>query len=256
MSEGGNKPQGWFRVYTEILKSRKLRCRISETDAWRYVLILAAHKETEERDESGDLLLVAFESLGDLAFYCSIPEDEFAGTVKRLQDADLLNEDFSPVNWDQRQFKSDSSAYRQKNLRKRKKQVRDVTRDVTVTPSESESETETESYNIQSACEKKSRRPSTPKRRKAGPMSEGQEGFLDTLLNELGLSLAQVIQDLNMRPPKDDNLLSTTQASKIISHLKALANRTSKESAQPAKKTIEEQYAEIGIPYIEPGQEN
>ncbi|RKX33289.1 MAG: hypothetical protein DRP64_21030, partial [Verrucomicrobia bacterium] len=70
---------------------------------------------------------------------------------------------------------------------------------------------------------------------------------------DLGFSLAQVIQDLNMRPPKNGDLLSTPQASKVISHLKALADKTPE---APAQKTIKEQYAEIGIPYSGPEQEN
>ena len=87
----------WFRLYTSLIHDSKIRRDLSDTDALRFVYIMAAMKEGE----------VEGRPLESLAWFLHIDRDDLTGTIERLQAAGLLDEERIPVGWNERQFKTD-----------------------------------------------------------------------------------------------------------------------------------------------------
>ena len=136
----------WLRLYTEIRNDRKLR-RLSPAQRWLWVVILTIAKESPE---PGSLLLsegvpVTVEDLVDDA---AIPADEVQQGIEAFIKQKMIEQIdgvWRLVNWDKRQFSSDSSTERVRRHRKKKQQnetLQDRYKTVSVTPPETESETD------------------------------------------------------------------------------------------------------------------
>lgn len=134
----------WLRLYTEIRNDRKLR-RLSPAQRWLWVVILTIAKESPE---PGSLLLsegvpVTVEDLADDA---AIPVDEVQQgieafiTQKMLEQIDGV---WRLVNWDKRQFSSDSSTERVRRHRQKKQENETLQKrynEVSETPPETETD--------------------------------------------------------------------------------------------------------------------
>src|SRR5512139_3757277 len=132
----------WFRFYDDAVndpKVQRLEPRLFK--AWVNLLCLAARND-------GWL-----PSIEDVSFSLRMSEDDIGDIVNALISCGLIDEfdgRFSPHNWEERQYKSDSSAERMRRHRKRHSDVTsdgggDVTSDVTVTvQNRAETEADTE----------------------------------------------------------------------------------------------------------------
>jgi hypothetical protein len=119
--------QQWFRMYAEFATDPKVQM-LSETDQRRYIMILCL------KCSNGDVTLHETE----VAFQLRISNEELTATKQRLMDKNLIDENFQPVAWDKRQYKSDSSAERVRKHREKQKQQRNVT----VTPPDTDTDTD------------------------------------------------------------------------------------------------------------------
>lgn len=116
----------WFRFYAEVLhdpKVQKLPPQLFKD--WVNVLCLAAQNE-------GSIPA----NMDDMAFSMRLSRERVSRIIADLQRyglIDVTENHISPHNWEERQFKSDSSADRMRKLRERKKSSRAVTGDGGVT---------------------------------------------------------------------------------------------------------------------------
>jgi hypothetical protein len=135
----------WLRLYTEIRNDRKLR-RLSPAQRWLWVVILTIAKESPK---PGYLLLsegvpVTIEDLADDA---AIPLDEVKSGIEAFVAQRMLEQVdgvWRLVNWDKRQFSSDSSTERVRKHRRKKQQnetLQDRYSNVTETPPETDKQT-------------------------------------------------------------------------------------------------------------------
>jgi len=134
----------WFRMYTEAVDDEKLRLLAFE-DRWHYVAILCL-KGQGLLDDSSDHQL----RMRKVAVKLGVQLRELDEIARRLAEVGLVNQDtLQPVQWDKRQFKSDSSAERVHRHREnqRKQQDSDTQRscNVTVTPPETDTDTDKQS---------------------------------------------------------------------------------------------------------------
>jgi hypothetical protein len=133
----------WFRFYQETLDDPKVQ-QLAPQDfkAWVNLLCLACR---------GDGILP---SLEDVAFALRMSENETRSTLDRLAIAGLIatrkgganGMRYAIVNWDEKQYKSDTSTDRVKRFRQRSSAVSET---VTVTPPDTDTDTEsdTDIYN-------------------------------------------------------------------------------------------------------------
>lgn len=167
----------WFRMYHEMINDTKIRrlarmCLLDNATiigVWTIVLSLA-----NESPERGRLLLaegvrVMAEDISDIA---AIEEDVIVEILDGMITLNMLekNDDkvLSIVNWDKRQFKSDTSNDRVKRYRKKKKKENPDERNVTVTlqkrysnAPETEADTETDTE-VEGALDKIDELTTTP----------------------------------------------------------------------------------------------
>jgi hypothetical protein len=142
------KEMRWFRVWTDIVDDEKLRL-LSPADRWYYVGILALKRAGildapggkdvfRDPDDSKWVPRMVDRKVG---VKLQLTERETAEVLRRLMDVDLVDGDWHPIGWGNRQFESDNSTARVQEFRKR-----NVKRsgNVSETPSETETETETE----------------------------------------------------------------------------------------------------------------
>ncbi|OPX87757.1 MAG: DNA replication protein DnaD [Pelotomaculum sp. PtaB.Bin104] len=125
--------QLWLRLYTEIRHERKLR-RLPPAQRWLWVVILTLAKESPQQ---GWLLISEGVpvTLDDLADEAAIPfEDVEAGVNSFVEQKMLENIEgtWHLVNWDKRQYVSDSSAERVRRHRAKQQEngvtsIKDVT---------------------------------------------------------------------------------------------------------------------------------
>lgn len=136
----------WLRLYTEIRRDRKLR-RLPPAQRWLWVTILAMAKESPR---PGLLLLsdgvpVTEEDLADEAFITREEVDAGLQAFKEQRMLDLSEGVWHLVNWDKRQFVSDSSTDRVQRFREKKDETLLQRFDnVTETPPDTETDTNTE----------------------------------------------------------------------------------------------------------------
>ena len=129
----------WFRFYTDAIDNSKLKL-IAFEDRWHYVAVCCL-KRKGLLDQTDDPNLTR-----RIAISLGVQVMELDEIKRRLIEVNLIDENFQPVGWDERQFESDSSKERMRQYRERKKQHDQGSNgkqrncDVTVTPQETETE--------------------------------------------------------------------------------------------------------------------
>lgn len=118
----GGAGMGWLRLYTEIRNDRKLR-RLPPGQRWLWVVIMTIAKESPRPG----WLLISEDvpvTLDDLSDEAAIPIEEVEAGLKAFVNQKMIeNIDgvFHLLNWDKRQFASDSSTERVKKYRSNQK---------------------------------------------------------------------------------------------------------------------------------------
>ena len=142
----------WFRLYNDIVDNHKIRMLAFE-DRWHFIAILACHsQELGGGDEF-------FER--SLAIKLGVQVRELEEIQRRLMDVNLIDANWVPKGWDDRQFLSDNSHARVKKYREKQrlsKSVTDVKRDcnVTVTVQDTDTDTDTEQKKEKNILKKES----------------------------------------------------------------------------------------------------
>jgi hypothetical protein len=128
----------WFRLYHRIVDDEKLRLLAFE-DRWHFVA-LCCLKADGLIDTPNDNLRSR-----KIAVKLGVQLRELDEIGRRLQEVDLVDENLSPVAWDELQYKSDNSTNRVKKYRE--KQQRNVVKrecNVSVTGQDTDTDTDTE----------------------------------------------------------------------------------------------------------------
>lgn len=102
----------WFRMYAEFAHDPKVQM-LSETMQRRYVMLMCM------RCSNGIVTLHETE----IAFHLRITDAELANTKALFISKGFIDDEWNLLNWDKRQFKSDSSAERVSRHRANKKEV-------------------------------------------------------------------------------------------------------------------------------------
>ena len=136
----------WFRLYNDIVDNHKIRMLAFE-DRWHFIAIMACHSAGLSSTDNE-----FFER--SLAVKLGVQLRELDEIKRRLIEVNLIDVNWTPMGWDDRQFLSDDSQARVKKYREKQrlsKGVTDVKRDcnVTVTVQETDTETETETESEQ-----------------------------------------------------------------------------------------------------------
>jgi len=135
----------WFRLYNDIVDNHKIRMLAFE-DRWHFIAIMACHsQELGGGDEF-------FER--SLAIKLGVQVRELEEIQRRLMDVNLIDANWIPIGWDDRQFLSDNSHARVKKYREKQRLSNSVTKvkrdcNVSVTVQETDTETETETESEQ-----------------------------------------------------------------------------------------------------------
>ena len=128
----------WFRLYHRIIDDDKLRLLAFE-DRWHFVAFCCLKAE--------GLLDAADDSLRDrrIAVKLGVQVRELEEIGRRLQEVGLIDQNLSPVAWDELQYKSDNSTERVKKYRE-KQQSNKTQRygNVSVTAQDTDTDTDTE----------------------------------------------------------------------------------------------------------------
>lgn len=128
----------WFRMYSEFIYNETIEF-LSFEDQRHFVFILCMKNEgllDKKYPQSGMLDRVVSRRLG-------LVGEAFDNAKRRIKEVGLIDENWQPVKWDERQFKSDSSKERTKAYRDRLKSHCDVT--VTAQEADTEEDTDSES---------------------------------------------------------------------------------------------------------------
>jgi hypothetical protein len=126
----------WFRLYHRIVDDEKLRLLAFE-DRWHFVALCCL--------KADGLLDTPIDSLRSrkIAVKLGVQLRELDEIGRRLQEVGLVDENLSPVAWDELQYKSDNSTDRVKKYRE-KQQRNTVKRERNVSVTRQETETETD----------------------------------------------------------------------------------------------------------------
>lgn len=128
----------WFRLYHRIVDDEKLRLLAFE-DRWHFVA-LCCLKADGLLDTPNDNLRSR-----KIAVKLGVQLRELDEIGRRLQEVDLVDENLSPVSWDELQYKSDNSTNRVKKYReKQQHNAMKRERNVSVTRQETDTDTDTE----------------------------------------------------------------------------------------------------------------
>ena len=181
----------WFRMYSEFSTDPKVQM-LSESNQRRLVMLLCLRC-------NGNVTLHDDE----VAFQLRISNDEWSATKSLFIEKKFINEHIEILNWDKRQFSSDSSKNRVAAFRERKniektgdyKNKPDGNDDVTlhVTNSnavDTDTDTDTDTEKAAAATHKKLKSKSTPK------------NFETTALIALGIDLVLIQDFLKIRKTK------------------------------------------------------
>lgn len=136
----------WFRLYSRIVDDEKLRLLAFE-DRWHFVA-LCCLKSDGLLDDPDDSLRAR-----KIAVKLGVQARELEEIGRRLQEVGLVDENLSPVAWDELQFRSDNSTDRVKKFREKQKRngaKRD--RNVSATGQETEADTDTEDLEPKGSC--------------------------------------------------------------------------------------------------------
>ena len=131
----------WFRLYNDVIHNPKL-LMLSPGDRWYYVGLLALKQEGVLDRFSGEKLDRA------IATQLRLTAAEWEEAARRLEAEELIDSEYQPIGWDDRQYTHDSSAERTRKYRNRLKSKEcdagDRHSDVTVTGSDTDTDTETD----------------------------------------------------------------------------------------------------------------
>ena len=118
----------WFRLYAEFANDAKVQM-LSESDQRRLLMLFCfrCNGNVTLQDE-------------EVTFQLRISNDQWAATKAIFTSKGFINEHNEVLNWDKRQYISDSSAARVAKHRKNKKQECNVT----VTPPDTDTDTDTD----------------------------------------------------------------------------------------------------------------
>jgi len=117
MAEGDGLP--WFRMYSNIVDNHKIRMLAFE-DRWHFVAILACHCQGLLKGEPQFIERTVSVKLG-------VQLRELEEIKRRLMEVNLIDDNFTPTGWDDRQFKSDSGRERLRKFREKQKQKKGET---------------------------------------------------------------------------------------------------------------------------------
>jgi hypothetical protein len=106
----------WFRMYAEFANDPKVQM-LSEAMQRRYMMLMCLH--------CGNSLVTLHET--EIAFALRISDTELADTKSVFVAKGFIDEAWNLLNWEKRQFSSDSSAARVRAHREKKKQACNVT---------------------------------------------------------------------------------------------------------------------------------
>jgi hypothetical protein len=123
-------PNPWFRLYSEFSDDPKVQM-MPEAMQRRLIMLLCERCKCETLHET------------ERAFHWRITETELAETKTLFIKKGFIDDDWNLLNWDRRQFLSDSSTDRVRKHRQASKQnetLRKQEDDVTVTPPEAETD--------------------------------------------------------------------------------------------------------------------
>lgn len=128
----------WFRLYHRIVDDEKLRLLAFE-DRWHFVA-LCCLKADGLLDTQNDSLRSR-----KIAVKLGVQLRELDEIGRRLQEVDLVDENLSPVAWDELQYRSDNSTGRVKKYREKQRgNAVKRERNVSVTVQDTETDTDTE----------------------------------------------------------------------------------------------------------------
>jgi hypothetical protein len=133
----------WFRMYAEFAHDPKVQM-LSEVMQRRYIMLMCMR--------CSNALVTLHED--EIAFHLRIDPAQLAETKAIFLSKSFIDEDWNLLNWDKRQFSSDSSAERVKRHRDRKKAAENATRngDVTLPKQETnalDTDTDTDTEELQ-----------------------------------------------------------------------------------------------------------
>lgn len=105
----------WFRMYSEFAKDPKVQS-LDEKLQRRLVMIFCLHCSKELPTLSED----------DLAYALAISVQELRKTKLRFTQKGFIDENWEVLNWEKRQFKSDTSTYRTRAYRQRLREKENI----------------------------------------------------------------------------------------------------------------------------------
>lgn len=132
----------WFRLYSELLNDPKVQM-MSEVNRWRFIGLMCIHS----RNVSETLHETLHET--EIAFQLRISLEDWMETKQVFIEKKFIDPSNKLLNWDKRQFVSDSSTARVQRHREAKKGTQVKTkenmkrfRNVTVTPPDTDTDTD------------------------------------------------------------------------------------------------------------------
>lgn len=131
----------WFRVYTSINHNQRLAL-LADEDSMKFIKLLAM-KRTGELDSDAPHLERR------IGITLKLSEQGLSEVKRRIMEVGLIDENWQPINWERRQFASDTNgAERVQRHRERKRNVTVTLRgnECNALDTETESEKRTESY--------------------------------------------------------------------------------------------------------------
>ena len=128
----------WFRLYHRVIDDEKIRLLAFE-DRWHFVALMCLKADGLLDDEESSL------KQRKIAVKLGVQARELDEIKRRLFEVGLVDENMSPMAWDELQYRSDSSTDRVRKYREKTKRNRNETScNVTVTPQDTDTDTDTD----------------------------------------------------------------------------------------------------------------
>lgn len=126
----GDDTLRWFRLYSDIVDNHKIRM-IDPAERWFFIGIMACECQGILHGDDMEYMEKV------LAIKLEVSVEVLRQIKQRLISVRLIDDQYQPVGWDERQYKSDSSTSRVARHRARKAEtLQQRSRNVTVTPPE------------------------------------------------------------------------------------------------------------------------
>lgn len=126
----------WFRMYHEFATDPKVQM-MSEAMQRRLVMLFCIRCSNDDE---------TFHET-ELVFQLRISEQEWAETKRVFIQRKFIDEDCNLLNWDERQYRSDSSTARVKAFRERQKKQHETQCNVSVTPQDTDTDSDIKDTN-------------------------------------------------------------------------------------------------------------